>query len=517
MHHTPRDTARRPLYSCSSSRTAPWTGLFRVVWLALPLMLSGCGLFGGGDSEPARRAVVPSAVPATPPMTIALDGRIDDWPTESAAVADRDYLYLRFKADRPTSLQSNGEALMVQLDVDADPLTGRRDGPLGIDLAITFSPPGDEGELKGGTRVEVISPEGEKSIVPAAALDIAFAPTHASEWFELRIGRRFAVEGLLPNRGLLGSGSVAGRIVLYSALGRPIAAADRFELELVPASGRPNRDAILVPERSLGSVRIVAFNVLNSSPDKTPEPFTRLLRALEPDVVLVQEWYDQTPESLAAWFNRELPIATSWQAVTSEGRGVAVVSRLDLQPLGPPAVVIRPEGEDRTVRVAAALVDSPAGPLAVASVHLKCCGSLGGREDLLRSAEASAITAMLREALADAGPHGLVIAGDYNLVGGTEPLAIMSEGMDLDGSELLVVEPFVLGDPAVYTWSDPRSAFLPGRLDYAAVSDSVLEVERAFVFDAERLDPIALEAMNLDPLDSRASDHRPLVIDVRSR
>lgn len=534
--HSPMTRSHRPV---SRATTAPSRGVFRgarlsetrpaqtgrskagfaaVCLAAIPVLLAGCGLWGGSGSDADRQStIVPSVVPSTPPMTIALDGRIDDWPTESAVVADRDYLYLRFKSDRPVSLQSNSEALMIQLDVDANTDTGRVDGQLGVDLAITFSPPGDDGELDGGTLVELVSPNNEKVAIPAAALDISFAPTHAAEWFEVRIARRMAASGLLPEAGLLSSGSVAGRIVLFSPLGRPIAAADRFEIDVVEAAPRANLDAVLVPERSLGSVRLVSLNVLNSSPDTTPAPFSRMLRALDPDVILIQEWYDQTPETIAAWFNREMPIAGTWQVVTSAGRGVAVVSRADLQPLGPPAVVIRPEGEDRTVRVASALVDSAIGPVAVSSVHLKCCGSLGGREDMLRIAEAEGITAALTEALASVGPHARVIAGDYNLVGGTDPLTTLIEGMDLDGSDLEVAEPFVLGDPAMYTWTNPRSSFLPGRLDYAAYSGSVVEVERSFVFDPARLDPGMLEAMNLDPLDAQVSDHRPLVIDIRSR
>ncbi|MEM1071444.1 MAG: endonuclease/exonuclease/phosphatase family protein [Planctomycetota bacterium] len=487
--------------------------------LACSLTLAACGGGGDRDRAPVRSGFPPLTPPAdldVPPVTIAVDGNISDWPFEHAAVADEHYLYLRFQADRVVTLQANDEALMIQLDADADPDTGRRDGALGIDLTITFSPIEQDGSTRGGTRIEAIDRNGTATAIPAAALDITIAPTHASDWFEIRVARRIASAGVLPNSGLLSAGAVAGRVVLFDTRGRPVAAAEPFRLDVVPAAFTAPLDAILVPERSLDAVRIVAYNVLNNAPDTAPEPFSRMFRAMDPDIVLVQEWYDKPAEQLAEWFNTNLPIDGSWSAVTSQGRGVAVVSRYELQPLGPPAVTIRPEDEARTVRLAAALVDTPVGIIAAASVHLKCCGGLDSREDTIRTAEAHAIAKALDQALEGIGPHARVIGGDYNLVGGTAPLRAITKDMDLDGSDLDIAEPYVLGDPTLYTWTDARSRFLPGRLDYIVYSGANLTAERAFVFDPARLDASALDAMNLDVLDARQSDHRPIVIDVQA-
>lgn len=448
-------------------------------------------------------------------MTIVLDSSIDDWPAGEVAVGDEYYLYVRFSPGREITPQSNDETLVVSLDVDALQTTGLATGEMGIDLEISFSPP-YEGRIGNGTQVMAISPDGERIKLPPALLDISISPSHASDWFEMRISRRISGELILPEAGLLTAGRVRGKLSMLDASGKRVAEAPEFSAMLPPAAPRTKRVRASVPPKSLGSVRIVSYNVLNASPMDEPEPFSRILRALDPDIVLVQEWYDTPADELGAWFNTHLPIAGRWRAVTGEGRGVAVISRLDLAAIGPSGLIIAPEGEDRTVRVMPALAETPIGTMAVASVHLKCCGSIGSREDTLRIAETQAIAQMIEEQTRDIGPHVRVVAGDFNLVGGTEPLYTLARGFDADSSNASVVMPFVLGDNAMYTWTSPTSRFLPSRLDYAVYSDSSAVLERSFVFDPARLSSEVLKSLNLDELDAMVSDHRPLVFDLRA-
>ena len=477
------------------------------------LALGLIGSFAGCSSSPT---VEPAAALGTPPMTIVLDGSMDDWPSDEVAVGDDQYLYLRFSPVDPISLQSYKESLVIALDTDDSPATGEALGDLGIDLEIAFSPPREDGTPGRGTRITAISPEGERVRLPAGLLDISVAPTHAASWFEMRIARRMPSDGVLPEAGLLSSGRVRGRMSMYNASGRRVAEAPEFFVDLPQAAADMHRAHVSVPRKSLGTVRIVSYNVLNATPMDKPEPFSRMLRALDPDIVLVQEWYNTPADEMAAWFNRELPIEGQWRAVTSEGRGVAVVSRLEIAPIGPPALVIQPEGEDRTVRVTPALVETPIGPMAVASIHLKCCGSLNSREDRIRNAEAEAIAAMIEEQTADIGPHVRVVIGDCNLVGGRDPLLTLARRLDVDRSNASIVEPYVLGDNAMYTWTSPTSNFLPGRLDYAVYSDSSAVIDHAFIFDPARLSDKTLHELNLQVLDGMASDHRPLVLDLRA-
>ena len=92
----------------------------------------------------------------------------------------------------------------------------------------------------------------------------------------------------------------------------------------------------------------------------------------------------------------------------------------------------------------------------------------------------------------------------------------MASSLDVDNTSASVAEPFVLGDNAMYTWTSPTSRFLPSRLDYAVYSDASAVLERSFVFDPARLSDESLKALNLNRIDAMASDHRPLVVDLRA-
>jgi hypothetical protein len=86
---------------------------------------------------------------------------------------------------------------------------------------------------------------------------------------------------------------------------------------------------------------------------------------------------------------------------------------------------------------------------------------------------------------------------------------------DWDGSPLLDVNPRQTGAPLHTTWIDPGSSFVPGRLDYAFVSDSVVDVVHAFVLRTSTLTKTQRSDYGLRRDDTaKASDHRPVVVDL---
>ena len=89
--------------------------------------------------------------------------------------------------------------------------------------------------------------------------------------------------------------------------------------------------------------------------------------------------------------------------------------------------------------------------------------------------------------------------------------------LDSDGSDLSIADAYVLGGDSTYTWSEADSAFSPGRLDYALYPDSELEVANSFVLDVARFRAEAAGKAGLEGEDFKASDHRPLVIDLVRR
>jgi len=159
--------------------------------------------------------------------------------------------------------------------------------------------------------------------------------------------------------------------------------------------------------------------------------------------------------------------------------------------------------------------------LLVVTVDLRCCGRLGSFEDELRKIETDTLRKAVRAARARTRFDGVIVIGDFNLVGARSPLATLSRGLDLDGSALRVAPALQLDGRTAATWRDtnprlPGPIFTPSRLDYLLYGDAPLRLDRAFVFDTEDLTPHWLMTHRLRTDDTReASDHLPLVADLR--
>jgi endonuclease/exonuclease/phosphatase family metal-dependent hydrolase len=284
-----------------------------------------------------------------------------------------------------------------------------------------------------------------------------------------------------------------------------------------------------------GTVRVVSYNVLHSAPQDRPAPFGRIFRALDPDVVLVQEWDEADAAEIQEWFAANVP-GHAWRARKSAGRGVAVVARHAMKRYGPFRLPVGEEAERLVassyfgswVGFVAASIETPLGPLLAASVHLTACGDPGSPEDWRRVYEAAAINAVLGGAISpfphwrDAIGHGrpppmLLLGGDLNLVGSQHPLSVLRAGLDVDGASLSVAEPHVLGTTDTYTWRDATTPYGPGRLDWLLYSGTTVGLRQAFVLDTVRLAPAALAAHDLQAGDTGHSDHLPVVLDISSK
>lgn len=490
--------------------------------LAAGLLLAlagGCATQTTTTGSEAARGQIPTLSPTTP----VLDGQIGEW-GDTAVAADGRYLYLRWTtgiADFPP--QAAPYTTAVYLDVDGDASTGRQQtfhtsGPLGIDLEILFSPSKD-GQPGTGVQVFTLDSAGGRTSHGHADIDLSFAPTHSADWYEARLTR--ALPDTLPAAGVRSAGQAAGLFVTLDPAGVITGFSDEFRAVLPPADPAPpaGQPAASIPAKPDGAVRVISFNVLRSGPSVRPEPFRRLITALNPDVLLVQEW-DQT-QTIAPWFE-SLPGgadgSTPWHVRTGPG-GVAIISRHALEPIASDELRIdTPPGDQPRswpVRFVAAKARTDAGELVLSSVHFKCCGSAHSPEDRARAAEARAVNQEL--ARVSAGTP-VILGGDINLVGSRPPLDTLRAGLDTDGSELDVAPARVLGDAAYYTWSDAKSPFSPGRLDFVVLSDSKFRAASAFVLDTARLAPPALRASGLQADDTaQASDHLPVVVDLVRR
>jgi endonuclease/exonuclease/phosphatase family metal-dependent hydrolase len=486
-----------------------------VLVLGAAVMAAGCA--GQG----------PVAEPGSGDPVITLDGDLSDWPSGIAAIADGDYLYIRTTLDGPArTLQAmQDRTLELWIDADSSAATGatepapRAAAALGVDLEVQFSPLVD-GHPDVGTAVAVPVAGGQRITLGHADVGLMFLPTYAASEFEIRLSRHAAeVPGGLAGGVLSGEGTATLMLVLVDGTGKPKGWSDPFSVAMPARSAeRPRTDAT-IPVKDDGQVRVMSWNVLKSSPLSKPDAFARVIQAVAPDIISFQEWDQGDAVAIEAWLNARVPGSGEWSVVKGAGQGVAIASRFPMRPIGPGRIMLDSGENAHPIRFVAAMVGTAAGQVIVGSTHLKCCGFIDSSEDQRRMAEAGAINAALKSAFdGAAGAAGMrVITGDMNLVGSRPPLDVLRAGLDADGTEMDVVEAMVLGDRAMYTWSEAGNQFSPGRLDFAVVGDSATEVVRSFVLDLSLMSDTALAKMGLDRADATVSDHLPVIVDVKSR
>ena len=488
-----------------------------LVLLAAGFAVASCAVQGGREDHALTK--------------MKLDGLINDWPAESSIAMDENFAYFRVSVQNEEfTLQSAKETMAVALDIDGDPRTGKyvylgkdskgREQRLGVDLEIQLSPLDDAGGVaKKGVAFFAVDAAGKRTPLDRDPRDLIFAPTYAAKWYEFRVSRHMKSRPGLPLKGLFSSGRVTGSFVLLDRKGNITGYSDAFGIaNAPPVADRTFAVGGEIPRRGPAEIRILSYNVLKASPVTNPDSFRRIIEAVNPDVLMLQEWGGE-PEVIKSWFTAFIASPTSWSVVTPPGGDVAIVSRHGTFKFGPETAesvegMPAAAGKPWSPRWTGAIIDTPFGKMAVGSAHLKCCGSSGSPEDLVRQREAQSINEAMFAGLAKEAAPMVVLGGDLNLVGSREPLDILRRGLD-GGQDLLIIDPTVMGDGAKYTWVDEKSEFSAGRLDYLTFSASTLDVTRAFVLDTQILSDEALFRMGLARDDSAGSDHLPVVIDVK--
>lgn len=473
-----------------------------------------------------RPAPVVATIDATEPISIVIDGDTSEWPAESAALADEHYLFVRFSvADEQFTLQSASRSVSVWVDCDANASTGAavkgRGEAIGADLQVLFSPGG-----RSGVKLVALDATGGSRELSKADFDLVFAPTYASSWYEMRLCRTPVDTSSLPATGLLAPGRIKGFASVLDGNGLVAAASDTFAVETEETCmGGRRLTAEDLPSPPEGGMRVVSWNVELSKPMESPAPFARVIKALNPDVLLVQEWEKGDAAEVDAWFEQH--VGGTWHVrkapgTMATGGGVLIASRFEMVPGEPGAVECtfrndRNEPETKPVRFVDTTLNTPMGPVQVGSMHLKSRGTKDSIEDRRRMAEARAINAAFANNASSAAAARRIMSGDLNLVGSRPPLDILRAGIDADGSDLSPAAAMVHGDLAFYTWQDEKSPFSPGRLDWIVYSDSNLKEQAAFVLDAARLDQSVLTKLGIEPGDTAAADHLPVVLDLLPR
>jgi endonuclease/exonuclease/phosphatase family metal-dependent hydrolase len=321
-----------------------------------------------------------------------------------------------------------------------------------------------------------------------------------------------------------------GRLIALDANNRVVDALGPFELNAPPVAELAEaraRDVLTRAPRT--DLRIVTWNMGSRAPLVTPDPFRRVLSAISPDVVFMDELAPAIDE---AALRAVLPENDAWKIVLGTGGGrqhTAVASRLPLEPAASLERVPYPDSiagltgqpmvhqMQQDLRTAAqdgipttgAIVTAHGRRILLVPLDLMCCGGLGGAEDRARVMTADALQHAVRAATRAHAIHGVIIGGDLNLVGSRTPLDVLMHGLDPADGDLAPVEATTPDGESVSTWRSP-GPFPPGRLDWILFSPSVLEVVGAFVFNED-----ALAAAGLEPSDAEVTDHLPVVADLR--
>ena len=503
-----------------------------------------------------------------PAVSIWTDGTFDDWTTVPAAVTDPfgdvpsgspvdlgavsvwddpRFLHLLIDVGDTVTAQGMPGSVEVVLDADGDGGTGGSYGGVdGTDLVIVLSRQADPMADRHGVGVGVrwVGADGPGEIEGAAVVGLLVSPTHSSDRFEVRLERR-AVAGV---------GEVVVGRVRYVRRGVLV---DETAVFRHPVTTEPGGDPPLLGADAVapvpGAFRVVTWNVSDGNFRDRPGAFQRVLAALAPDVVLLDEVYAEVTIAELGRFGEGMggDGGSSWVWWLAEGggrqrtvvgarglelRGEAGLARVDHEPgalerwlrevgdepeaprMPPPARLARAEAAGG-LSATGAWVAVGGRDILFVPVDLQSAGYDGSPRDRLRELQARTLNRALAAVLAERPEAGLVVGGDLNLVGSARPLAAMRSGLGGGGGDLGVARLGRLRDRSLATWRTTREGdpFSPGRLDYVLYRSSVLQVERAFVFDAADLSPAALEALGVRETDTLESDHLPLVVDFTLR
>ena len=252
-----------------------------------------------------------------------------------------------------------------------------------------------------------------------------------------------------------------------------------------------------------GDLRVVSWNVQFGNLLEDKERSARILQALKPDVLLLQELDGEDSYTALNRFLKET-LHSPWSSTMSMQEGVTRPQKLKsavssfLKPFAPFSVGTPP------LKAVGATVYVREKPINCISLHLRCCGGPDSEAEEHRQSEATQI----HTKISNMQSPRFIVAGDWNLVGTTKPLSTVT------ANHLHVVEAFQPDGVLNATWSDETSSFTPGRLDWMLYSPATLQVSRSFVLDTADLDSDTLTKYNLRSEDTaELSDHLPLVAD----
>jgi len=257
-------------------------------------------------------------------------------------------------------------------------------------------------------------------------------------------------------------------------------------------------------------VRIVSFNTYfeGLSDPNREEAMASLLNSVDGDVYCFQE--ERKTEGHGEILKRLMPLESKGRWHIHKVHGNVIASKYPLKAL--------PSKNDR---YSAAYIRLAENHLFIINVHLSAMGYIGSEEDRLRIRQVDDIIATIDEIHrgkydeddAPGTQPGIVIVGDFNLVGSRTPLDMVIDKKVYGLKDWLI--PNLIGE-SVVTWrGGARASFSPGKLDYIVYSTRTLIPKNGFILNSELLNRTERRQLKLDVADSKLSDHLLITVDFQ--
>jgi len=424
---------------------------------------------------------------------IRIDGEFEDWKDVKVCAYDP-------KGDANgafdiTKVYAASQGSILYLRFDVVSLLNLQNGPRaeGTLLVIIDLPNNKQLILDTRGRRAFLN-DNLKERIPWNRLKYIVGPTYARNEFEIQID----LGGFNINRG----DSISIRFDGSDQLSAPVT------FTFSQPSEAPKRRS---HSRDIGTdVRIVSFNTYfeGLSDPNREDAMGRLLNSVNGDIYCFQEeWKTKDHGEI---LNRLIPLENEKPWHIHKVRGNVIASKYPLKTL--------PSKNDR---YAAAYIKSAENYLFIINAHLSAMGYIDSKEDRFRIRQANDIIVTIDEIYrgqygedeaADIKP-GIVIVGDFNLVGSRTPLDLIIDKKVYGLKDWLI--PNLIGE-SVITWrGSSRTSFSPGKLDYIVYSARTLVPKNGFILNSELLNRTELKQLKLDVADSKLSDHLLITVDFQ--
>lgn len=290
-------------------------------------------------------------------------------------------------------------------------------------------------------------------------------------------------------------------------------------------------------------IRILSWNISNDAFVSEPKAFESMLRWAEPDVLLLDEVHPTADpgvltETLAA-ISPEGDSAWHVDVGVSGGRQRGLVaSRARLERLPEfSSILPYPEADARLILdamsekeradpdlsmlggipVNGVVVHIGARTLLVVVADLQCCGDgPTSWQEHRRRVEAREIRQLIHQVLERISVDGVILAGDFNMVNSTFPMAILTGPYPQPHSGMIPAELYHTDGSTTWTWDGRRTPFPSNTLDYQLYSPAGLAVASGFILDSEGLPSDTRERLGVHlDASTRLSRHRPLLVEYR--